>query len=535
MTTPRAYDVIVIGGGSNGVVASAMLGKAGRRVLHLVREPHTLGMSGYIKVAPGFRALVGLEPDWIPPAVARELALPNLGVAPPEPPTSVALPDGGILSLATRTDRAAEAIRRHSPRDADRWGAFTDTVRDLAGFLEALYQVPATNLDSTSLGDLPSLLSLGRAFRGLGRANMSELLRVMPIPAQDLADDWFTFGPLKAAIGAAAVRDIRQGPRSGGTSFILLHYLTGATRGAIRGRPWPWAGGPGADAVIAMAQQLAEKHGAVVRTETEVARIVVREDSVAGVVLTTGEEISAPMVLSTEDPAKTLLGMVDPVWLDPEFLLAVRNIKFRGSTAMIYYALETLPEAPGFNEIMMELSGLVSLSTSLDAIEKACDAAKYGMVSEQPHVEISVPSLRWPLLATFTGNHVLTAKVQFAPHTLRDGAVWDTARSDALANSVTAAISRVMPRFADAVRDRLVLTPRDLEDRFGVTGGAITHGEMTLDQILFMRPVAGWGQYATPIRGLYLGGPGTHPGPGVFGASGLLAARRMLADWRKRK
>ena len=534
MNTGQTFDAIVIGGGGDGLVAASVLGKAGRSVLHLVRERDAAGLAGLIDIAPGYKASLGLEADWIPPLVVRELGIADMDLVAPEIPTSVALPDGGFLSLSNRAGDAAAAIRAHSPRDATRWPAFTQTLRALAGFLEAVYQVPPPDLDSTALGDLPSLLALGRSFRSLGKANMSELLRVMPIPAQDLVDDWFTFGPLKAAIGAAAVRDIRQGPRSGGTSFVLLHYLAGATDGSIRGRPWLRIGVPGPDTFIALARQSAVTHGVVIRTEAEVARIVVRDDAVTGVRLVSGEEISAPLVLSTEDPARTFLHLVDPAWLDPDFLLAVRNIKFRGCTAMVYYALDALPVAPGLLNPSTALMGVVSLSTSLDVIEKAYDAAKYGNVSETLHVELSVPSLRWPELAP-SGKHVLVAKVQYVPRTLRDGAPWDASRSGALADRVTAAISRVMPAFAEVVRERLVLTPRDLEDRFGRTEGAVTSGEITLDQILFMRPVAGWGQYATPIRGLYLGGPGTHPGPGALGASGLLAARRMLADGKGRK
>ena len=255
--TAEKFDAIVIGGGADALVAASVLGKAGRRVLCLVREQSVAGLHSLIDIAPGFKAGLGLEADWVPPSVMRELDIIDMELVAPEIPTSVALPDGGFLSLSGNPTEAATAIRVHAPADAGHWGAFTRTMRELSGFLEALYQIPPTDLDSTSLGDIPSLLSLGRSFRSLGKANMSELLRVMPIPAQDLADDWFTFGPLKAAIGAAAVRDIRQGPRSGGTSFVLLHYLAGATDGSIRGRPWLRIGVPHPDTFITAAQQSA--------------------------------------------------------------------------------------------------------------------------------------------------------------------------------------------------------------------------------------------------------------------------------------
>ncbi len=532
--TAERFDAIVIGGGADALVAASVLGKAGRRVQCLARGPDASGLEALIDVAPGFKAPVDLEAGWVPPSVLRELGIIDMELVAPEIPTSVALPEGGFLSLAGNVTAAASAIRVHAPTDAGRWAAFTQTVRALAGFLETLYQNPPTDVDSKSMGDIPSLFALGRAFRSLGKANMRELLRVMPMPVQDLADDWFTFGPLKAAIGAAAVRDIRQGPRSGGTSFVLLHYLAGAMTGSIRGRPWLRIGVPHPGTFITAAQQSAARHGVVVRTNADVSRIVVRDDAVAGVALANGDEISAPLVLSTEDAARTYLHLIDPVWIDPDFLLAAKNVKFRGSTALVCYALESLPDVPGLAESSTALAGVISLSTNLDAIERAYDAAKYGSVSEHPHLEISVPSLRWPELAPSTG-HVLVAKVRYVPHTLRDNAPWDATRAGALGDRVTAAISRTIPRFSDLIRERLVLTPRDLETRFGLTDGAVTGGEMTLDQILFMRPVPGWGHYAAPVAGLYMAGPGTHPGPGVVGASGLLAARRMLADWTVKK
>jgi phytoene dehydrogenase-like protein len=271
-----------------------------------------------------------------------------------------------------------------------------------------------------------------------------------------------------------------------------------------------------------------------VRAGADVARIVVRDDAVAGVVLAGGEEISAPVVLSTADPARTLLGLVDPVWLDPEFLHAVRNVKFRGSTAVVHYALDRLPAVPGVADPAAALAGAVSLTPTMDALERAYDAAKYGTVSEAPHVELTVPSLRWPSLAP-AGKHVAVATVRYAPYRLRDDTAWDADRSYALGGAVTAAVGRAVPGFADAVLHQRVLTPPDLEARYGVTEGAMTHGELTLDQILFMRPVPGWGRHAMPIAGLYLGGAGTHPGPGVLGGPGWLAARRVLADGKRRR
>lgn len=530
MSATRRVDAIVVGAGANGLVAATALAAAGRSVLCLEREEAIGGRSRLIGFAPGFSAPLAIEADWIPPSVARAIGMNGVEMVTPGTPTTVALPDGGFLPLHGDVGRAAQAIRERAPRDARRWGEFTSMIHAVAGFLGALYELPPPDVDATSLRDVPSMLSLGRRFRSLGRANMSELLRVLPLPAQDLADDWFEYGPLKAAIGGAAVRDIRQGPRSGGTSFVLLHWLVGAAEGALRGRPWPRAG---PDALIGVAERAARAHGVEIRAGANVARILVRDDAVTGVALADGEEISAPVVLSTAGAARTLLGLVDPVWLDPEFLLAVRNIRYRGSTALVHYALDRLPELAGLTDPASALAGVVSLTGHIDDLERAYDASKYGEVSAQPHVELSVPTLRWPQLAP-AGRHVLVARVQHVPYALRAGATWDAARSDAIAETATRTIARVAPEFAGTVLHRAVLSPADIERRFGFTEGAMADGELALDQILFMRPVAGWGQYAMPIRGLYLGGAGAHPGPGVFGGPGWLAARRVTSDRRSR-
>ena len=511
MTT--TYDAIVIGAGANGLTAATVIAKAGRRVLVLERGAVLGGTWSPVEIASGISTPLEMEPDWIPPVVASLVGMGPADFGDPLP-TSVLADDSVFLTLPPDAKAAAALIHRHSPADAVKWPAFTAMLRGLSGFLEAMYQQPAPDLDARSITDLTGMLTLGRSFRALGKTNMSELLRVLPIPVQDLADDWLTFEPLRAAVAAAGVRDIRQGPRSGGTSFVLLHYLAGAANGAVRGRA-PLRAGPGA--FIVAAERAARVAGVTVRTEARVARIDVRDDAVSGVTLTNGETIAARAVLSTADPSSTLLSMVDPVWLDPEFVRAVSNIKYRGCTAYVCYALNRPAPIP---------AGTVSLSSTTNSIERAFDAAKYREASRDPHVELRAIEVE--------ATPLLLARVQFMPHALRDG-VWDRSRKNALGDVVTAAIAKSIAGFVDIVKERRVLTPVDLAERFGVTDGALTHGEITLDQVLFMRPVAGWGRHAMPIDGLYLGGAGTHPGPGVAGGPGYLAARRVLADWKKRK
>ena len=514
-------DTVVIGAGANGLVAAARLGK---RALVLEAADAVGGQGRFVEFAPGFHASpFSLDPGWAPPSLVRGLGLKGLAPVEVDTPLSVATGSKKFLTLSRDPLKAAEAIGPHSRGDASKWGAFTARLHRLSGFLGELYQVPAPDVDLRSVGDALTALSLGRKLRALGRTDMVEFLRTLPLSAWELCDDWFEYPPLKAAVAAGGVQDLRQGPRSGGTGFVLLHHLIGAPVGSVRGRI-PWKDGP--DAFIRSAEAAARRRGATIRTGARVVRILVKDDAVAGVVLEGGEEIPAKRVISTADPKQTFLEWVDPVWLDPEFVRAIGNVRHRGCTAYVFYGLERLPEITGLGSVH-SLAGTVSLTANLVALERAADAAKYGFVSEQPHVELHVPTILWPSLAP-VGRHLLIARVQYAPYRLGDGG-WDTTRTQALAANVTEAIEAASPGFSSRILHREALSPADLARRFDLVEGAATQGELALDQILFMRPVAGWGRHATPIGNLYLGGAGTHPGPGVLGGSGWLAAKRALS------
>ena len=519
------FDVVVIGAGANGLVAATVLARSGLRVALLERADAPGGQGRAVEFAPGFRAApLGLDAGWLPPSVARAVGLEALERANGDGALSVGVEPGRFLTLARDPARAAEAIRVHSAADAAKWPAFTARLAAIAGFLGTLYQVPAPDVDAQSPGELLGLLDLGRKFRALGRTHMVELLRTLPMSVWELVDDWFESGPLKAAVAAGGILDHQQGPRSGGTGFVLLHHLVGAPTGSVRGR-LPWKNGP--EAFTDAALRAAQAAGVTIRTGAEVARIRVANDAVEGVTLANGEELAARAVLSTADPARTLLGWVDPVWLDPDFLHALRNIRYRGCTAFVLYALEGPPDVRGLQREAP--GGTVSLTPDIVAMERAADAAKYGEVSVHPHIELSVPTLSHRALAP-EGGHVVVARAQYVPYRLRAAEGWTAARREALASAVDAAIECYAPGFASRVLHRVVWSPPDLEERFGLHEGAASQGELALDQILFMRPVAGYGRHATPIAGLYLGGAGTHPGPGILGGAGQLAAQRLIRD-----
>jgi phytoene dehydrogenase-like protein len=532
MSGATAFDVIVIGGGANGLAAAARLGKAGLRVLLLERGEMLGGQGRAVEFAPGFHAApLGVDPGWLPPATASALGLRGLERASVDRALTVVADSGTALTLSSDVPMAVEAIRPHSAGDAAKWPAFAARLRSLAGFLETLYELPAPDVDASSFEELLAMVRLGRAYRALGHRDMIELLRTLPLSAWELLDDWFESALLKAAVATGGIQDHQQGPRSGGTGYVLLHHLVGAPVGSMRGRA-PWRTGPGAFAEAA--ERVVRGSGVTIRTGAPVTRIQVRDDAVAGVAIENGEEIAARAVLSTADPARTLLEWVDPVWLDPEFMAAVKNIRFRGCTAVVAYALDALPAVRGLGSTGA-LAGTVSLTPSVVALEKAADAAKYGTVSERPHVEFTVPSLIWPDLAP-AGKHVLVARAQSAPYRLREGVKWSAAKRETVTESVTAAIETAAPGFAGRVLHHATWSPLDLEAQFGLREGAASQGELGLDQILFMRPVAGWGRHSTPIGGLYLGGAGSHPGPGVLGGAGWLAAKRLIEDrkWSRR-
>ncbi len=471
------HDAIVIGAGANGLAAAHLLARAGRRVLVLEAQAADDG-------AP--------DTGWVPPQLVRELGLTGVEARRPDPWIAVALPDGGRLELSQDAARSAEAIRRLSPKDAASWPAFCARMHRLAGFLEALYTAPAPDVESRDPGELLRLALLGVKARRMGKQAVVDLLRVLPMSAAELLDEWFECDALKGALGAGGVLHLRQGPRSGGTAFVLLHHHVGSAPGVFRP--------PRSN----LRRVLAAAAGVEVRRGAAVRRVAVTDGRATGVVLADGEEIAAPVVVSSADPRATLLGLVEPGWLDPEFAHAVRCIKCRGVVARVTLAVD---RDPGFSTL--------AVSPSLEYLEHAYDDAKYGRVSANPYLEARVDGGR------------VDVHVQYAPYAPADGG-WDEGRRRALGNAVIERLALHAPALGSAVTGSEVLTPRDLEDRHGLTEGNAYHGELTLDQILFMRPVAGWSRYRTPIRGLFLCGAGTHPGGAIAGGAGRLAAREIL-------
>jgi phytoene dehydrogenase-like protein len=525
----RDFDAIVIGAGLNGLTTATLLGKAGLRTVVLEAMDGPGGLSATEEFAPGFRCDTGLhDPGWLSPDLARELGLAD-GVVEflkPDPPLSALLPEGGALQFWRDPERTSEALGKLSAKDGKRWPEFAARMEQYAGALATLYRTAPPRAPDPSMRDLGNLLRFGLRLRGLGKNGMTEFLRWLPMSASEILDSWFEHDAVKGALGASGCFGLFQGPRSAGTGFVMLHRHVGAELGAFGARGLV-KGGSGRLAA-AMAKAAADQ-GVELRYGAAVSQVIIRSGEAVGVSVGKGDQISARVVVSGADPRTTFLSLVGESNLSPEFVHLVGNIRFRGAWAKVHLGLRDLPEFRGVES--SALSGVVTATPSLVDLEKAYDDAKYGRASQRPQMEFTVPSLSDPTLAPPT-NHVMSVRVQYAPYHLRNGG-WNQETREALGDRVVSALSEYAPDLADLILHREVLTPRDLESRFRLTEGDSSHGELALDQILFMRPVADWANYRTPIRNLFLCGTGTHPGPGIIGGSGRLAARAVLSELKR--
>ncbi len=517
----KRYDVAVVGAGLNGLVTAAYLARAGRSVLVAERRAALGGAVGTEEIAPGFKvSSTYASAENFHPSIQKDLKLAEHGLKLLPAKGSAFLPGKNGDSLTIRG--AAEGVPSD---DAAAFAGLDAFLGRVAGALEPALTKPLPEVAPRGFSDVLGLLTLGWRLRGLGKREMPEAMRYLPMPVKDVLDDHFASEPLKALVAGPALRASYLAPRSAGSAFQLLLERPGWSAGLLR-PPVFVEGGLGALAdAIAAAVRAA---GAEIRTECAVERVVHDEDGVAaGVVLASGEEVAATRVVSNADPRRTLLELADPRWLDPEVAFAVRNIRARGTVALVHLALGELPSFAGADG-EAALAGRIQVGSTLDEIEQAFDPVKYGEVPERPFLEITVPSLTDPGLAP-EGKHVMQVWAQWVPYHLAEGS-WDE-RRDELGEKIVARIAEVAPGIAEIIEHRQVLTPKDLEDRYGMTGGSLYHVEPALDQSLYLRPMAGWYQYRTPIENLYLCGPGTHPGGGVTGLPGKNAATRVLADF----
>ena len=513
------YDCIVIGAGHNGLTCAAYLARSGRRVLVLEAAEQAGGAAGTREFAPGFRAsscahLLHLMPGWL--LEELRLARHGLKMAAERMPT-IAL--SGTTALRIPMDREP-AVQDLAATDAQAFREYTARMRRLAAALRPLLETVPPRLGSRAWRDRLTLLGLGAKLRLLGRADLRELLRIAGMCVHDLLDEHFESPLLKGALAIDAVLGTNLGPRSPGSVFTLLYRLA-AGGGAAASLAQP-VGGLGA--LTEALAQAAASAGAELRFSAPVARVIVTDDSAAGVVLESGERLEAGCVVSSADPRTTFLRLLGAEHLDAGFVRRVAHLRTMGMTAKLHLALERMPQFTALADAAPE--GRLVLAPSLAAVERAFNDAKYGKFSAAPLLEVLVPTTVDPGLAP-PGRHVLSAIIQYAPYRLAGG--WEGQREQFL-DTILQTLEAHAPGLRDSVRAAELLTPQDIETQFRISGGNWHHVELALDQFFMVRPLAGAAQYRAPVRGLFLCGAGCHPGGGVMGVAGRNAARQILAQ-----
>jgi phytoene dehydrogenase-like protein len=521
-------DAVIIGAGHNGLVCAAYLARAGRRVVVLERRELVGGCAVTEEIWPGYRvSTAAYLTSLLQECVIRDLELARFGyrVDAKDPAFFSPFPDGRYLFMWQDREKTLAEIAKFSRRDAAAFPAYEDYLERLSQVVEGLLLTTPPEFPPQGIGDLVDYLKIAAKMRGLSPKEIVGLVKIFTQSAVEFLDEWFESDQFKVTLATDAVIGANGGPRSPGTAYILLHHVMGSVSGH-RGL-WGFVrGGMGAvsDAIAASARS----RGVEIRTNAGVSQIEVVNGRARGVVLESGEEIDTSTVISNLTPQLTFLQLVDEDALPEDFLHAIRRYRSEGTSCKINLALDGLPNfralpgAPG-----PQHGATMHICPSIEYIERAWDDAKYGMPSRSPLLELTVPTMYDPTLAP-EGKHIMGIFIQYAPYTLREG-TWDELR-EPFGYRVLDMIEEYAPGFRDCVIHQQVLTPLDLERRFGLTGGNIFHGEMSLDQMFVMRPVAGSARYRTPVHGLYLCGSGTHPGGGVMGAPGYNAAREILSD-----
>ena len=523
------YDVIVIGGGHNGLVNAAYLARAGKKVLVLERR-HVLGGAAVTEeIFPGFKfSVASYVVSLLRPEIIRELDLPRHGMEVlPLDGTFTPMLNGDYLWRVNDHAKTRREIARHSRLDAEAYEEYGKAMIEMGRFVKPMLGMRAPDPASLNLHGLKDLLSIARRFQRLPIEDKYNQVQLMTMSAAGFLDQWFETDVLKATMAASGIIGTFLGVRSPGTAYVLLHHYMGEIDGAFRS--WGLVrGGTGAisNAIAAAAREA----GADIRTEAPIAKIIVQNGEATGVALENGDEFRAKVVSSSVDPRLTFIKMVGPGNLPGDFVDDIHRYKFRGSSGKVNLALDGLPDFTCLPGAGPHLRGAISISPTVEYMERAYDDAKYGRFSRRPYIDIVIPSLTDPSVAP-PGKHVMSCFVQYAPYHLKEG-TWDEQREE-FGDTVINTLADFAPNLHNIILHRQVLTPLDIERRFGLSEGNIFQGELTLEQLFFLRPVPGWAQYRTPIRNLYMCGSATHPGGGIMGASGLNAARKILSDWRR--
>jgi phytoene dehydrogenase-like protein len=529
----NAFDAIIIGGGHNGLVAAAYLARAGLSVLVLERRAYLGGACVTEEVWPGYKvSTLAYLCSLLQPKIIHELELQRFGLHlyPKNPAFFTAFPDGRHLFFWQDMAATQEELAKFSKHDAQNYPAHEHELARLANWVERLLLTTPPNIIRRTWSDYLALGRLGLATLRHHDPDLVRLIKIMTQSVRVYLDERFESEEIKATLATDGVIGTNGGPATPGTAYIMLHHVMGGATG-MRGL-WGFVRG-GMGAISEAIAQSAVSRGATIRTEAAVARVLVRHERACGVVLESGETLSARVVLSNADPKVTFLKLVDPADLAEDFRHQVERIQMQGCVAKINLALDALPDFKAYPGVRLgpQHKATMHVCPSMDYIDHAWEEAQQGRPSTHPLLEVTIPTTYDDSLAP-PGKHIMSIFAQYAPYSLGDGD-WDQCKEQ-FADRCIEALAEYAPNMRQAVLHRQVISPLDLERQYSLTGGNIFHGDMTLDQLFCMRPVAGWAKYRTPVHGLYLCGSGTHPGGGVMGAPGHNAAHEVLADWRRR-
>jgi phytoene dehydrogenase-like protein len=527
------FDVLIIGAGHNGLVAAGYLARADLKVAALERRPVLGGACVTEEVWPGFKvSTLSYLCSLLQPQIVRELDLKAFGyhIYPKDPSFFTAFPDGRHIFFWQGMAKTVAEIAKFSRRDAEYYPRYEEELAHLAEWVESLLLETPPNIVRRRLSDMAALGKFGLRALKLGDEGVTRMVKIMTQSVRDFLEARFESEEIKTTLATDGVIGTNGGPATPGTAYILLHHVMGGAAGA-RGL-WGFIRG-GMGAISDALARSAESKGAVIRANAEVERILIKDGKAYGVALKSGEEIHAKVVVSNADPKRTFLGLVERERLDEDFRRSIENFRVEGSSFKINLALDGLPDFTAYPNRGGREPGLPHKTTmhvcpSMDYVDRAWEDAKQGRPSTNPMLECTIPTAYDDSIAP-PGKHIMCIFAQYAPYTLKDAA-WDQAMKERFADRCIDALAEYAPNIRNIILHRQVISPLDMEREYGLSGGNIFHGEMDLDQLFFMRPVAGWAKYRTPIRNLYLCGSGTHPGGGVMGAPGLNAAREVLRD-----
>ena len=527
----KTYDAIVIGAGHNGMVCAAYLARAGRSVLVLERRPFVGGATVTEEIHPGFRYTVcSYVVSLFRPHLISDLDLPRFGFELlPLDGTMTPMANGDYLMRWHDSAETRRELMRHSPADAEAYESFGRRMFHLAMTVRPILGTAPPDPSSLKPGNLALMARIGRGFARQGR-HLYDLAKLMTMSSADYVEEHFETPVLQGTLASSGIIGTFLGPRSPGSAYVMLHHYMGEIDGQFRAWGLPRGGMGGLAEALAAA---ARHQGAEIRTEAAIEQVLVENGRAAGVVLAgSGEEIRARTVISSVDPKLTFEKLVAAEHLDDAFRARIARYKLRGSSGKVNLSLDALPEftclaGKSAGEKRAFLSGAISISPSIDYLERAYDDAKYGRFSRRPYLDMVIPSLIDPSLAP-PGKHVMSIFVQYAPYRLAEG-TWDEKR-EAFGDAVIDTLAEYAPNVRDVLLHRQVVTPLDLERTFGLGEGNIFHGELSLEQLFFLRPTPGFQGYRSPVNGLYLCGSGAHPGGGVMGAPGHLASQAVLED-----